>query len=63
MRVMRLVFKKNVGIFFKRCLFWKKTFSQDLVFLSSFFYIFFLNAFILLLKVEFNYGIRLSIKG
>ena len=53
MRVMRLVFeKKNVAIFFKRCLFWKKTFSQDLVLLFSFFFTkFFLNAFILLLNV------------
>ena len=33
---MRLVFEKK-RIFFKRCLFWKKTFSQDLVFLFSFF--------------------------
>ena len=34
---MQLVFeKKNAGIFFKQCLFWKKTFSQDLVFLFFF---------------------------
>ena len=51
MRVMRLVFEKKNVFFFKRCLFWKKDFSQDLFFLFSFFLIFFLNAFILLLKV------------
>ena len=35
MRVMRLVFEKK-RMFFKQCLFWKKTFSQDLFFLFSF---------------------------
>ena len=43
MRVMRLVFekkKKNI-FFFKRCLFWKKDYSQDLVFLFVFFFLLF----------------------
>ena len=36
---MRLVFeKKKKHIFFKRCSFWKKDFSQDLFFLFSFFF-------------------------
>ena len=35
---MRLLFEKK-RIFFKRCLFWKKTFSQDLFFLFSFIFI------------------------
>ena len=38
---MRLVFEKKKHIFFKRCLFWKKDFSQDWFFL----FIFFLNFF------------------
>ena len=38
MRVMRLVFEKKKRIFFKRCLFWKKDFSQDLFFLFIFFF-------------------------
>ena len=49
---MQLVFEKKKHIFFEQCLFWKKTFSQDLVFLFSFFFSkIFLNTFILLLKV------------
>ena len=40
MRVMQLVFEKK-RIFFKRCLFWKKDFSQDLFFLFIFFSNFF----------------------
>ena len=41
MRVMRLVFEKKKHIFFKRCLFWKNFFSQDLFFLFSSFSKFF----------------------
>ena len=44
MRDMRLVFEKKKNIFFfKRCLFWKKEFSQDLFFLFSFFSKFFIK--------------------
>ena len=38
MKVMRIMFeKKKRFFFFKRCLFWKKYFSQDLFFLFIFF--------------------------
>ena len=58
--------KKNV--FFFQTMFFiveKKTvFYQDFVFFSVFFQKFLFNEFILLLNLfEFNYGIRLSIKG
>ena len=39
---MWLVFEKKCIFFFKRCLFWKKTFSQNLVFLFIFFSKFFI---------------------
>ena len=57
---MRLVFEKKNIFFQTMFILEKKTFSQDLFILFNFF----LKCLFYFLKLfEFNYGIRLSIKG